>query len=538
MNAVEISQFENRTCQRVKTTDIVLIRGCFVYPPGRVAANSGVPPLGLAYLASYLRGNGFSSISIIDSFGEAPFNFASKNGFELYGLSNEETLALIPEEARILGFSCTFTKDWINLKHLICQAKQRFPNAITVLGGEHATALSQYSLDSCSGLDYVVRGEGEIPLLKLVEYILCKKGEITQIDGLVYRAPDGIIENPGIRNRFPDKIPWPAWDMVPFNNYLDNGLGIVSAKGNRTLPLLASRGCPYVCKFCSNEQMWGTLYRTRDPKDIVNELKDSIHRHKINRFELYDLTFIVNRKWFVEFARLLIAANLNLHWDLISTRAEAINEEVVDLLVRSGCTNICLAPDSGSEDQIEEMQKKVDLNQVSNCVKLILKSPMKLKINLIVGYPNESHWDIIQTIFYGIKLSALGASSVVFFKYAPYPGSYYFNQLKERKLIPDFGEEFDRFQVLSLNNEMLHVISFNKNISSPVLRLYWLTGFLFSYLAYLLLNPLEIPLVIRRVVSGMPQTALEAGMVSVLQKFSNGARQFFSFVHLFSYKKN
>ena len=76
----------------------------------------------------------------------------------------------------------------------------------------------------------------------------------------------------------------------------------------------------------------------------------------------------------------------------------SFDEEVIKALAESGCYSLCLAPDSGSEDQVIDMDKRVDLNHVSKCVRILQKYPVDLKINFMMGSPNETHLDIIKTI--------------------------------------------------------------------------------------------------------------------------------------------
>jgi radical SAM superfamily enzyme YgiQ (UPF0313 family) len=503
--------------QSEKNAEIVLIRGSSVLSHGRVSSNLGSPPLGIAYLASYLRQKGFHSLAIIDGFGEAPLKREVRSKFDIVGLSNEEIVERIPHSAKIIGFSCMFSNEWVNSKALIELARNRFPGAVIVLGSEHATAMSEYVLASCKALDYVIRGEGEIPFHQLVDFVLNKNGSLKDIGGLCYLTPQGYVQNSSIRNREPESIPWPAWDLVPVNNYLDNGISILSSKGFRCMPMVASRGCPYTCNFCSNEQMWGTLYRMREPEDIVNELEHYKKIYNIDGFDLADLTFITNRNWFLRFANLLIERKLDLRWDVVNTRSEAIDEDVIKALVKSGCANLCLAPDSGSDDHVIQMDKRVDLDHVSRCIRMLQKYPIDLKINLMMGTPNETHLDIIKTIFYGVKLSFLGASTVSFFHFVPYPGSNFFQQVRERKQIPEYGPEFDDFLVANLCNELLAMKSYCVNVSSIALKTYLWTAFALTCAAYFFSHPQEWWGTLKRVVSEKPKTVLEGVLIGLVK---------------------
>ena len=504
--------------QSEENLEVILVRGSSLLPHGRFSSNVASPPIGLAYLAGYLIKHGIHSVGIIDGFGEAPFQVEGFSGYDIIGLSNEEIVERIPQSAKLIGFSCMFSNEWLNTKSLIELVRTRFPDAVIVLGGEHGTAMSEYVLSFCKAVDYVIRGEGEIPFYHLADLLLNKNRSIEQIGGLAYITSNkGYVQNSSIRNREPESIPWPAWDLVPIRNYLDNGISIAGSEGSRYMLIVASRGCPYICNFCSNEQMWGTLYRMRDPKDIVNELKYYKQIYNIDGFDLGDLTFITNRNWFLQFSNLLKENNLNLQWSVQNTRTEAIDEEVVKALTENGCLNLCLAPDSGSEEQVAEMDKRVDLIHVAKCIRIFQNYPIDLKINLMMGSPNETHRDIIKTILYGMRLSYLGASSVVFFHFVPYPGSNFFQLVKERRQIPEYGEAFDEFLVANIYNNLFSIKSYSINVSSFFLVVYLWLGFILTNTSYFLSHPFELWGTFKRVVCEKPKTILEIVIIGLVK---------------------
>ena len=90
-----------------------------------------------------------------------------------------------------------------------------------------------------------------------------------------------------------DDIPWPAWDLVPLYKYLDHGLGYGVDLG-RSMLILATRGCPYQCTFCSNPSMWTTRYM-RPPADVVDEIEWLVSGYGANSLDFEDLTAIVKK---------------------------------------------------------------------------------------------------------------------------------------------------------------------------------------------------------------------------------------------------
>lgn len=489
--------------------EIVLIRGALVRPPGQASANIGAPPLGLAYLAATLRDNGFAC-KIIDAPGESIDTYTKHDRYYVQGLTNHQILERISKTAKLIGVSCMFTHDWINIRPLIKGIRARFPSAVIVLGGEHATSMTDTIFKTCPAVDFIVRGEGEEPLLELVKNVLMKSGNYTSIPGLAWRQNGETMINPGNRIRDINAIPHPAWDALPINTYLDAGSAGVSSKERRIMPVLGSRGCPYDCAFCSNGQMWGQLYRMRDVDDLVAEIAEYKRRYNITGFEFHDLTLIVNRSWFLKFVKKLADAKLDLEWDIPNTRSEAIDSEVVDALVQSGCSGICMAPDTGSPRILKEMGKNCDLSHIENCVKNLVSRDFSIKINLILGSPNETHGDIWKTIYYGMRLGARGAQSVFFYRFVPYPGSQYYDLVMERDQIPSEPESTERFFVDNLYNDFTRTKSYAAGVSTGWLTIYMILSHGLSLLAHLCFNPKLVSGMVKRIVQRKPRTHLEA----------------------------
>ncbi len=474
-------------------------------------------PVGLAYLAGYLREHGIET-AIIDGFGEAPDERTKYDNFDVIGLTNEKIVARIKKNFRIIGISCMFSNDWPYVRNLIFQIKEAFKGSVIVLGGEHATAMPEYVLKECPALDYVVCGEGEKPFHKLVEMIIFGI-KPNSLSGVVYRNEKGISEiTRESRITALDDLPLPAWDLIPLENYLSRGISIIPRNRKRIMPIITSRGCPYSCKFCSNPIMWGNQYLVRSPEKVIEEIKLYKERYSINGIDIIDLTFITNKKWIINFCELLIKEKLNLEWHVPSTRSEAIDENMVMLLKKSGCKFVYLTPDSGSERQIKEMSKKVDLSRVKVVAKTVLDQGIGVRVNLVFSFPNEKHRDIWETIFYGIKLAWVGVHNIVFLRFTPYPGSEYFELCRKRGQIPPEGPEFDHFLISNVTGELREVRSYTPYVSDRAVRYYLLLGTFLTQTAFILRRPRKGFQVIWRIITNQPDAPLEHAFVAMLRR--------------------
>src|SRR5262249_18634088 len=162
---------------------------------------------------------------------------------------------------------------------------------------------------------------------------------------------DGTVHKNPRRDRIRglDEIPWPAWQLFDVKAYDDNKL-VTGIHYGLTVPILATRGCPYQCTYCSSPNMWTTRWYARDAKDVASEIE---HYHRVygaKNFPFQDLTAILKREWVVEFTKEILAKKLDITWQLpAGTRSEIVDDEVAQLLKASGCRSVNFAPESGSE---------------------------------------------------------------------------------------------------------------------------------------------------------------------------------------------
>src|SRR5262249_51186120 len=149
-----------------------------------------------------------------------------------------------------------------------------YPEALTVIGGEHASAIPEYCLTDCEGLDVVVAGEGEETMSDIARRVK-ERRSLSEVSGIAFRDRAGgrIVTMPR-RSRIQaiEAIARPAWHLFPLEKYFANEISYGIAYG-RSLPIIATRGCPYLCTFCSSPQMWGVKYNMRAPQDVIEEIQ-------------------------------------------------------------------------------------------------------------------------------------------------------------------------------------------------------------------------------------------------------------------------
>jgi anaerobic magnesium-protoporphyrin IX monomethyl ester cyclase len=503
---------------------VTLVRGPFVSTL-RAASNEATPALGIAYVAGYLKKYGDYDVTIVDAVGEDLNRFWTLDaypGLIIKGLSFAETIDRIPADTDIIGFSAMFSAEWPIQRALINAARERFPNALFVAGGEHITALSEYSLRDCPALNVCVRGEGEHPFYELVESWR-ERRDYTDVSGLAYLDASGqFVVNGGLpRVKDVNTIPWPYWPEGYLEKFWAAGKSY-GVHSERDMPLMVSRGCPFQCTFCSSPAMWTTTYKLRDVDEVITEIKHYQKKYDITAFQLYDLTAIVKKSWTVEFCQKLIAEGINLKWSLPSgTRSEALDQETLSYLRRTGCNYLCYAPESGSPATLKRIKKKVDLTRMTASIMEARRQGIILRANLIVGFPDETRRDIFRTFRYGMNLSIRGVDEVSMNVYSPYPGSELFNQMVDAGKVTLDDAYLLRLSSNYTDYTKTDLITFNTEMSARQLALWRAASVVSSYMIGYLLYPSRIVRTIRNVffASNEAATVFEHRFKDTLNRF-------------------
>lgn len=207
------------------------------------SVSGDVPALGIAYLGSYLISKGFS-VELAD----------------LY--SDERSIGEIVDSRhpRIVGIS-GLTIDMLKVYELAGLVKERSPDTITIAGGLHPSALPRETLKECPNIDAVVIGEGEYALARIASLEDVPR-ELPTVDGVAYRNASGIAITSGPGHR-------PDLDTLP-NPLRSFSTGDIPKKIEE-VGIHVARGCPYLCAGCSNHVVFGRKYRSRSPRNVVND---------------------------------------------------------------------------------------------------------------------------------------------------------------------------------------------------------------------------------------------------------------------------
>jgi radical SAM superfamily enzyme YgiQ (UPF0313 family) len=483
---------------------VTLVRGPIV-STARSVNNEATPCIGLAYVAAYARAHGYD-VAIVDAIGEGLNRYWPLPGFPGYvaqGLTAAEVAARIPAGTDVVGFSTMFSGEWPVQRALITELRGALPRALFVAGGEHVTALPEYTLQDCPALDVCVRGEGEHTFYEILECVR-EGGDLARVSGIAHRDRDGrvVLNDRMPRLRAMDAIPWPYWPEGYLEKFWAAGKSYGIAT-ERDMPFMVSRGCPFQCTFCSNPLMWTTLYRLRDTEDVVAEIEHYRRRYGITSLQLYDLTAITKKSWTLELGAKLLARGIALKWSLPSgTRSEALDAETLAVLKQTGCSYLVYAPESGSPRTLKRIKKKIHLPTLTASVLEAKRQGIVVRTNLIIGFPHETRGDVFRTVRYGLGLAVRGADEVSINIFSPYPGSELYEELAAAGKIR-LGDDYF-LQLTSLNSDYTRTnpLTFNPRMGPRELALYRIGFMLANYAISYLLYPARIWRTVRNVFLG------------------------------------
>ena len=265
--------------------------------------------------------------------------------------------------------------------------------------------------------------------------------------------------------------------------------------------------------------MWTTRYKMRSVADVVDEIEFLVDEYDANSIDFFDLTAIVKKKWTLDFCAEIKKRGLKFIWQLPSgTRSEALDSETLAAMYEAGCEYLVYAPESGAQETLTEIRKKVNLDSITQSIRVAVKTGHVVKVNLIIGFPHERPKHILQTLSYAIKMAIHGAHDCNIAKFSPYPGSQLFKELRSEGVIPELNDNY--FRGLVSQFDLTAKSKFCPHVPSMVLMLATVIGHgLFYSLAYLG-RPGRIWRIVKQVIQGRfrPRNLFEQRISDLLMR--------------------
>ena len=352
---------------------------------GRIYVDKSYPPLSIGYLAAVLEKEGYDveALDLVDT-----------------SLEDAERI-LRNKEPQIVGVSCNLTDYRWGSFILAKIAKRIDPNVVVVVGGSHATHMYEQVLTNFP-VDIIVRFEGENTFLDVIR-TLENGSDLSKVKGIAYKNREGrIIKNPDrepIRDL--NSLPFPAHHFFDFKRYIKYSSPL-KFKGEsvtklKSANLMASRGCPFNCSYCSITKYWHGKCRVRTATNVVNEMETLCIEHGVTHFNFFDDTFTLNQERVIELCKEIIKRNLPVCWECV-TRVDLITSELLGWMKKAGCLSISYGVESGSLHVLKAIKKRYTQAQITKAFRMTHEAGIQAYILLMIGNPGESDQSIGETI--------------------------------------------------------------------------------------------------------------------------------------------
>ncbi|MCB9747826.1 MAG: B12-binding domain-containing radical SAM protein [Candidatus Omnitrophica bacterium] len=417
------------------------------------------PPLGIGYLAALLEKNGYK-VYIRDTALEGyshqvPIDQDPR--MVLIGESDASISEYIKKvKPDMVGISILFSNLAAHAHQLAALVKKINPRIPVILGGNHVTnAVRDYVFALTPGneayhlprelkeiqdpnVDYLMTGESDFDFLDFVQTYFAKKS-LENIRGLVMQndQKEVVFNHAHLKKERRDlkDLPHPARHLMNMEGYFKVGLFHSSqTKSNRILSVMASRGCPEKCSFCTTPAMWGSKVRWREPQDIYKEIKSCIKKYRVGEVHFEDDTLTAHKKYLLELCDLL--EPLKIPW--CTPNGTKINyhlktqPQLFQRMVDAGCYQITLACESGVQRVLDHIiHKNLKIEQIKPAIKNAKEAGLFVHTFWIVGYPGETRQEMEETIRFAAES---GADSFSVSILTPLPGTPIYRQVMKENL--------------------------------------------------------------------------------------------------------
>ncbi len=382
------------------------------------------PPLGVMSLAAFLRDRvpGLE-IKIIDML---------QRDMSAQSVA-KEALEFEPDLVGLSAMSYE-ARDMADVSAAVKRLKLEVP---VVAGGPHAsTAPDKALLDP--NLDYVVKGEGEITTLELIERVVAGQGSPGEIEGLGYKSGGEIVVNkPREETVDLDAIPLPAYDLIDLEAYWDLPRFGTTYARKQYASLATSRSCPYRCTYC--HRIFGTKFRAQSADKVLSDMAELRDRFGVREILFVDDCFNLKKKRLVDICDGVAERGLDFTIAFPNgIRGDIMTPELLGKLKKAGTYRITYAVETASPRLQKFIKKHVQLEKLKKVIEWTDRLDIMVDGFFMVGFPGETEAEIDLTLDYALE-SRLHTAN--FWFVTPFKGTELYEQAREMGLTPVETEE-------------------------------------------------------------------------------------------------
>lgn len=357
-------------------------------------------PYSILFLGSFLKANGIE-VKLFDQ------RITSSKEIIQYIKSNPVTHVGL---SAMTGPQIIFAVD---LSHKI---KQLHPDIKIIWGGIHVTVAPDSALGH-GFIDYIVYGEGEEPLLELIN-----NPDKKSIKGVLRR--DDKLENLESREFIDMDTISLDWSLIDPQTYIS------VREGRRYISFVTSRGCSFKCQYCYNS-VTNSRWRSWSIDKVRKEL-EKVLEFDISYISFMDDNLAVNVKWLSEVCKILEEKNVLWYGDI---RANVITYDNIKKF--RNCTRVFIGAESGSQRVLNDIEKRIKVKDIFNAAKVLHDNGMTGTFSWIIGFPQETREDVMDTVNAVRRVSEIMPGAVQRLKiFSPYPGSQLYQKTVEKGYRP------------------------------------------------------------------------------------------------------
>jgi radical SAM superfamily enzyme YgiQ (UPF0313 family) len=380
------------------------------------------PSLGLLYLAAAVREQGFIP-SIIES--------------DIENLDDGQVAArLIREKPDFIGITLFTVGVWRAVQ-IARRVKRRLPGCTIIVGGPHISSMGMETMQRFPEFDIAVIHEGEQVLPALLEQLLAKH-DLKTTKGIIYRSGSEIIRTPPAPSiNDLDSLPMPAWDLLagfPKTNLP----AIYDYPQSPVATLVASRGCPFLCKFCDTST-FGAKVRANSPQVVFNMMKYLKDNFGIRHIQFVDDLFLASKIRTLALCDLIIDNSLNMTWSC-TARVDTVKPDVLKRMHQAGCWEISFGLETGSNELLQKMEKAARIEVSEQAINWTAAAGIRCKGLFMLGYPGETRETMALTKAF---VRRLPMTTMNLSKFTPYPGSPVYRNIYGTNIKDDHWEKMN-----------------------------------------------------------------------------------------------
>lgn len=398
------------------------------------------PPVGILSISSFLKLHGYRT-HLIDLMLED----YSRAGFA-------ERLRSMGARPIAVGVS-VYTDCFQEGIEIIAAVRQALPGTPIVVGGPHGTFRPEEVLRQTAA-DFVVRHEGESPIVELLEHLRSPEGlPLERIASLSYRGGDGQVHSN------PPRPFLTRLDQLPFPDY--DGLPALRSSYAESFLFVSSRGCPGDCIYCASRAMSGRRYRFHSAEWIFALAYEYHRRHRFHRLVFLDDTFTVDRRRARSFCRYLREAWPGAtppRW-VCKSRVDTLSDEICAEIAEAGCVAVHIGVESGDQRVLDAIAKHIRLDQVFSALRAIHRHGMRADCSFIIGHHADTRETIEKTVLFAEAIRQSGLGTAVIGISTPLPGTRLLDAAAE------LGVEITvrNWARYTLTNPIYHTRNFTEN---------------------------------------------------------------------------